>query len=201
MGCLVKLINPLITSVEQFIRYLLSGAAIYAVYLLSIVNYEKHLLKIIENPVIAIVGISIIGFICFSLYRAVVWIIIDFPFNWLGLSVMTIEKNQSLSNNNRMIVLLSNYILWRKSKNVRKKLSEYLYYRWSIVHFNMIVSIALWHAVFNKDENSIVDQWILYTWVLCGLLTFTAILNLYVMCGVERKIYNNPMINPHAAND
>jgi len=194
-------LTKLIRSAEHFIRYLLSGVAIYSIYLLSVENPGKYINELSQNPFFGFAAIALLGFIVFSIYRSLIWASIDFIFLRIGWSVMNPQKGQNFYAREDMVTCLSNYILWRKSCNVSNGLSEYLYYRWAIVHFNIIVAFAIFYAEIFSHQNSIADRYKEYVIVAHLFIGASAITNLIVMCGVERKMYNNPFVNDQITND
>src|SRR5712675_1373592 len=145
----------LIANIELAIRYLLSGVAIYAIYLLGLANAASHIDWIGEQPVLAAFLTGAIGFSAYSIYRIVFWVVGDGVAWLLRLSAPALERGKALLYHKAY----ANFLVWRRKAAFDEALKGYLDYRWAVVHFTFIVALALVFALANREANSIIDMW------------------------------------------
>lgn len=72
-----KLIS-LVSSLEAAIRYLLSGAVIATIWVMSLNDPWTILQLALSNQVPTALCVALIGFTVFSIYRLVLWVVFDF---------------------------------------------------------------------------------------------------------------------------
>lgn len=186
-------IAGLISNIELFIRYLLSGVAIYAIYLLGLCDSSAHITWISKQPLLAAFIASTIGFTLYSIYRLVFWIIGDGIAWFLGLSAPSIDRIKGESN---YAPSYAKFLIWRR-KDFNETLNGYLHYRWAVVHFVNIVAAALIFALVNKEVGSIIAIWHCYTVAAASLCLLAAMWQSCFLFRLERELYNLDRIKLH----
>jgi len=63
----------------------------------------------------------------------------------------------------------SQFLQWRRSGKFTERLNGYLHYRWALVHYVLIVGLALLFALIYREPGSIVDKW------QCKVVMFTIV--------------------------
>lgn len=173
------------SNIELLIRYLLSGVTICAIYLLSLADPLVHIKWIPNEPALAAFVAAAVGFVAYSIYRIVFWIIGDGVAWLLGLSAPALDKGTSILYHKPY----SNFLLWRRSKDLDEALNGYLHYRWAVVHFAFVISIALIFAVISSEPKSIINNQFYFT-IAAGSIGFViALWQASFLFRVERELY------------
>lgn len=176
----------LISNIELSIRYLLSGVAVYAIYLLGLCDASAHIEWISKQPLLAAFVAGSIGFASYSLYRIVFWIIGD-GLAWLsGISAPALERRDSRLYHSAY----ASFLLWRRKSGFDEALNGYLHYRWAVVHFTYIVVIALWFALAYREAHSLIDVWSCNTATASAVLFVVAVWQSSFLFRVERELYS-----------
>lgn len=177
----------LISNLELFIRYLLSGVAVYAIYLLSLCNPSPHIEWIGEQPVLAAFFAGAAGFAAYSLYRIIFWVVGDGAAWLTGISAPSLDRGESKLYHGPY----ASFLLWRYKSGFDEALNGYLHYRWAVVHFTYIVTFALWFAIVNHEPHSLVEQWLCYAVTSSAILFVTAVWQTSFLFRVERELYSH----------
>ncbi len=176
----------LISNLELAIRYLLSGVAVYAIYLLGLCDPAPHIEWIGKQPIQAAFASVAVGFTVYSLYRIIFWVVGDGA-AWLsGISAPSLERGTSIFYHNAY----ANFLLWRRKADFDEALNGYLHYRWAVVHFTYIVTFALWFAIANHEPHSLIEQWQWYAAISSSVLIVAAIWQSSFLFRVERELYS-----------
>lgn len=181
-----KLAEKLFGNIELVIRHLLSGIAIYAIYLLSLSNPTCHIEWISRKPLLAALGMGALGFVVFSLYRITFWALGDEIAYRCKLSSTAHAAKESGAS---YAAAYAKVLAWRRGKKFDKSLSSYLHYRWAVLHFTFIVSVALVFALTNKQSNSFIDRWDTGICWLTSMCSLVAIWQAYVLFSVDGELY------------
>lgn len=176
----------LISNIELSIRHLLSGVAVYAIYLLGLCEPTPHIEWIAEHPVLAAFIAGAVGFTVYSLYRIVFWVVGDGIAWQLGISAPSLERapSQQLYHG-----AYASFLLWRRKTGFDEALNGYLHYRWAVVHFTYIVTFSLWFALANREPDSIIQQWQCYVVSASVVLLIVAVWQSSFLFRVERELY------------
>lgn len=175
----------LISNVELSIRYLLSGVAVYATYLLGLFDPTFHIEWISKRPVLAAFVAGALGFTVYSLYRIIFWVVGD------GIAWLTRISAPSLDRGNSRLYhgAYASFLLWRRKSAFDEALNGYLHYRWAVVHFTYIVTFALWFALVNRESHSLIEQWQCYVITASVVLLVVAVWQSSFLFRVERELY------------
>ena len=180
----------LITNIELAIRYLLSGTAVYAIYLLGLSNPCPHITWIAQHPLPSAFVTIALGFTIYSIYRTVFWVVGDglaFQFN-LSAPSLTKDKNKSQYLYHAPY---TKFLLWRREDKFDEKLNGYLHYRWAVTHFILIVALLLAFALINCEPKSIIDTWRCLAKVLMSICFITSLWQCSFLFRVERELYKS----------
>ena len=175
----------LISNIELSIRYLLSGVAIYAIYLMGLRDVSSHLEWIGEQPLLAAFVTGAVGFVAYSIYRIIFWVVGDGIAWLLRLSAPALEREDSLLYHRAY----ASFLLWRRKAAFDESLNGYLHYRWAVVHFTFIVALALVFTLDNREENSIIDARHCYATVAASICFLVAGWQSSFLFRVERELY------------
>ena len=178
-------ITGLISNIEFFIRHLLSGVAIYAIYLLSLCDSSLQIEWISNKPLIAAFIATAIGFTFYSIYRLLFWVMGDGIAWLLGFSAPSIDRVKGKSS---YALSYAKFLIWRR-KDFNEILNGYLHYRWAVVHFANIVAAALIFALLNREVGSIIAIWHCYTVAAASLCLLAAIWQSCFLFRLERELY------------
>jgi hypothetical protein len=130
----------LISSIESAIRYLLTGAAVAALWVISRDN-AACIAEWTEDHLEAVMAATaVLGFAVFSIYRLMLWIIGDCVAYRAEWSVPAKLRKKGECDYAGPYARFLEWRYWDKP-GLPEKLSGYLNYRWSVTHF-AIVSAA-----------------------------------------------------------
>lgn len=174
-----------LASIELVIRYLVSGAAVYAIYVLSVADTAARLTWVQNHLPLAAFIATAAGFVAYSFYRATFWIIGDGVGWLLGLSAPSLVRKDS----KLYAAAYAEFLEWRRDPGLHAPLSNYLHYRWAVVHFLYILGFALLHSLVWREAQSVIDQWPRYAGVVMagalGISTWQA----SFLFRVERELF------------
>jgi hypothetical protein len=176
----------LISNLELSIRYLLSGVAVYAIYLLGLCDPTIHIEWIGKQPVLAAFVAGAVGFTAYSLYRIIFWVIGDGVAWLLRISAPSVERGTSKLYHGAY----ASFLIWRRKSGFDEALNGYLHYRWAVVHFTYIVTFALWFALANHEPHSLIEQWQCYAVTASAVLLVVAVWQSSFLFRVERELYS-----------
>lgn len=179
-------LTELISNLELAIRYLLSGVAIYAIYLLGLCDPVPQIKWIGEQPVLAAFVAGSVGFTAYSLYRIVFWVAGDGVAWLLRISAPSLDRGTSKLYHGAY----ASFLLWRRKAGFDEALNGYLHYRWAVVHFAYIVTFALWFALANREAHSLIEQWKCYAVTASAVLLVVAVWQSSFLFRVERELYS-----------
>lgn len=174
----------LISSLEAVIRYLLSGAVIATMFVMSLNESRIIFQWALSNQVPTALCVALIGFTAFSLYRLFLWTVFDFiawKFNASAPALFPVEGVSYAKP-------YAKFLRWRHSKDLPQSLSGYLTYRWSVAHFAVVSGLAgLGAALSGQSDSVIVD---LQCWVLLGSISVVAFgfWQIYFLYRVEKEL-------------
>lgn len=176
----------LISKIELAIRYLLSGAAVCAIYLLSIADPSHQIEWIAIHPLLAAIIVVALGVSIYSVYRGLFYVVGDGAGWLLRLSAPGLfrKKRQFLYHD-----AYSTYISWRHDAKFPESLNEYLHYRWAVVHFLNIMGIALLHALLYRESRSVIDAWPRHTCALMIICFVVGVWQASFLFRMERELY------------
>ncbi len=189
---------------EQAIRHLLSGFVVTAVSLLSIANPKPIFVFGTENPIIALTGIGVVGFLVYSIYRIASWAIIDCIAFYLGLSAPAVERPKKpgkkgspdfVKRVREWLAFLSYsdpyalFLLWRYESNSGEKIDGYLSYRWAVAHFAMITAISLLISKCRHSPESLIDPYSRAAFWIGLIVLAIALWQIAFLFRVERSLY------------
>ena len=176
----------LITNIELAVRYLLSGIAVYAIYLLGLSNPFPHIAWIAQHALPSAFITFALGFTIYSIYRILFWVIGDALAFHFKLSAPSLNKDkcQYLYH-----APYTKFLLWRRVDKFDEKLNGYLHYRWAVTHFTLITALVLAFALFNCEPKSIIDTWPQVTVVLMSICFITSLWQCSFLFRVERELY------------
>lgn len=154
-----KLIS-LVSSLEAAIRYLLSGAVIATILVMSLNDPRTIFQWALSNQVPTALCVALIGFTAFSIYRLVLWVVFDFIAWKLNASAPAEFFVEGVS----YAKPYAKFLRWRHSEDLPQSLSGYLTYRWSVAHFALVSGLAGLVAALSGQSNSVIVD--LRCWVL-----------------------------------
>jgi hypothetical protein len=175
----------LFSNIELSIRHLLSGVAVYAIYLLGLCDPGPHIEWIGEQPVLAAFVAGAVGFTVYSLYRIIFWVVGDGAAWLLRISAPSTERGTSKLYHSAY----ASFLLWRRKAGFNEALNGYLHYRWAVVHFTYIVTFTLWFALANREPHSLIEQWQCYAVAASAVLLVVAVWQSSFLFRVERELY------------
>jgi hypothetical protein len=164
MGKLISLVS----SLEAAIRYLLSGALIAVIWMISLNDPWTILQMALSNQVPAGLCVALIGFTAFSIYRLFLWVVGDF-IAWkckASAPILFFEEGVSYPKP------YTKFLRWRHSEDLPQSLSGYLTYRWSVAHFAVVSGLTGLFASLAGQSNSVMVD--LRCWVLPVSLSVAA---------------------------
>ncbi len=155
----------LISNIELSIRYLLSGAVVATIWLLSR-DDPKEIMDLAEhNQIIAGVAVIVIGATAYTTYRAAFYCAerslvrcLCKPPPYHDLTTPNRSQGYSFDYTRFMIWRHSGEIFKPSNKEANKRIDDYLFYRWAVVHFMLILGISLMIACIFKDKASYIAQ-------------------------------------------
>jgi hypothetical protein len=176
----------ILADVEHIIRYLLSGAVLVAIWLATRADWQNFFAKGANNLGASAVVVIAVGFTVYTIYRLLFWTIGDRVARWCKLSAMlktAMPVNEEPATSCRMDVAkvlgegfaddYAAFLVWRHSGAVPEVMSRYLFYRWAVAHFAILVAIALPPAILISEPGSLISKHPHYTCVVsisCMLL-------------------------------
>jgi hypothetical protein len=188
----------LIKSIELAIRYLLSGAAIVAVYLLGLSDPVQCLGWISDHEAITGFITIAIGFAAYSIYRLAFYVFGDCLAWRRGWSAPAIDRTLSYPE------AYAKFLLWRQggdsrdNKILERHLDRYLNYRWAVVHFSFILAGTLIFALVNAESGSFIRTW--RGWEVSLLVLLICLICAIHQCRflfqLERNLYKGAKIDP-----
>ena len=146
-------LTKLISTIEVAIRYLLTGAVISTIVTLSNTEYCHWIAWAAENELIAAAIVTVVGFVSFTFYRLVLWMIGDAIAWKLGWSVPSLLHTNGRAYDEPYTFFLK----WRYSGAINAGLSGYLAFRWAVAHFISVSGTALFFASLLNQESSFVS--------------------------------------------
>lgn len=174
----------LITSVEAAIRYLLTGAVVTAIWLLSLNDPNPVLCWAQSNQVPAALCVAVIGFTAFTVYRLLFWVVID-PIAWkCKASVPSLFSHEGRGYDRPY----AQFLRWRHSKDLPESLSGYLLYRWAVAHFVVVTGLAGILAAWLGQSSSFVASWRSYFVVPSLVFIILGIWQCFFLFRVEREL-------------
>lgn len=143
-------LGNLFSNFTYIIRYILTGAVVSTVVVLSKSNWMRLLTWASVNQLASFAIIVSVGFLVFTLFRVLSWTILD-SLTWhTGLSAPSIISPPRCIGYFCWIIPRCSYALpyahfvtWRYSREFSKRLSGYLRMRWSVAHFVLLFGITL----------------------------------------------------------
>lgn len=174
----------LISSVEAAIRYLLSGAVIAVLALLSVDDPGTFVAWGVANQAIAALCVLFGGFTAFSIYRLILWTIGDCIAWQFGLSAPTLYP----SAGDRYARPYSRFLRWRHSDDLPQSLSGYLNFRWSVAHFVNVSALAGFVAAYFAQSQSIIGSKEIATVVISLLIFAFGVFQVAFLYRVEREL-------------
>jgi hypothetical protein len=136
--------EPVIASIEKAFRYLVPGFLF--VFLLKAAYPSKPAL-ILQNIVSVEFAILIpcLGMMVYGVHRVIWWTIFDYIFAKCGVFVCS-KKGKRYSE------ILADFISWRRA--APQGLLDYLHYRWSILHYTLILSeLVICFSILNEEAS------------------------------------------------
>lgn len=137
-------IANIISSLETAIRYLLTGATVVVIAVLSRDDYGGFLAWGVFHPQSTLLASAFAGFLAFTVYRMAFWVVgdgIGFIFGWSAPSANFLEE-LGCRYDKRYAVFLE----WRQSVDSKASYNGYLSYRWAAAHYCLLTSICLFAA-------------------------------------------------------
>lgn len=181
----------LISNIELAIRYLLSGIAIYTIYLLRLTEPRPYFQWIVEHSLLAFFISAVLGFTVYSFYRILFFILGDGVAWLIKISAPSLDKGDDCFYHNAY----SKFLQWRRSAKFDEALNGYLHYRWALVHYIIIVGFALLFALIYRESGSIIDKWPYHF----GTLTIICLIAGFWQCSLlfrlERELYRTDREN------
>ena len=175
----------LISNIELAIRYLLSGLAVCTIFLLGLTKPGPYLQWIIQHSLLTFFISAALGFAIYSFYRILFFIVGD-GFAWMfKLSAPSLDKGKSLLYHDAY----SQFLQWRRSGKFTEELNGYLHYRWAVVHYVLIVGLALLCALIYREQGSIVDKWQCKVVMLTIACFVAGLWQCSFLFRVERELY------------
>lgn len=183
-----KLIS-LVSSLEAAIRYLLSGAVIATIWVMSLNDPWTILQLALSNQVPTALCVALIGFTVFSIYRLVLWVVFDFIAWKLNASAPAEYSVDGVS----YAKPYAKFLRWRHSEDLPQSLSGYLTYRWSVAHFALVSGLAGLVAALIGQSNSVMVD--LRCWVLPASLIVAVfgLRQIFFLYRVERELCRDRM--------
>lgn len=181
----------MITNIEQAIRYLLSGIVVCAIYIGSIRDVTQGIEWIRSNALLSLFISGAVGFTVYSIYRILFNVIGDGIAWHANISAPALEKNRPDENNEPIsyATAYSRFLLWRRNKDFDESLNGYLHYRWALVHFCFITSIALFIALLLKHNESLIASHCCLFLFLATFCFFCSLLQCKHLFMVEKELY------------
>lgn len=174
----------LISSVEAAVRYLLSGAVIAAIWVLSVNNPRPIAQWALSNQVATALCVVLIGFTAFSIYRLILWVVGD-AIAWKFKASAPAEYREKGISYARPY---AEFLRWRHSEDLPQSLSGYLTYRWSVAHFAVVSGLAGLIAALCGESNSILANF-RYLVLLASLVIATfGCIQISFLYRVEREL-------------
>jgi hypothetical protein len=183
----VDALTKLISTIEIAIRYLLTGAVISAATVLSTAEYRYFISWGTENELIAAVAITTVGFIAFTFYRLVLWVIGDAIAWKRGWSVPSLLHTNGRTYDKPYAFFLE----WRHSGAINDSLSGYLAFRWAVAHFASISGIALLAASLSNQEASYLSSHAISIGIFGFICTTLGLWQCAFLYRVERNLCSN----------
>lgn len=173
----------LLSGLEQAIRYLLTGAVISGIVLMSLHKPDEVLVWAGANLVLGAVFLVVIGATAYTVYRVIFWVIVDRIAWCRDWSAPALRKDlQHYSS------AYAWFLRWRYANKFTEALSRYLWYRWAAAHLVLLSGLVLVFAVFLSADKSCISEHPVPTF-LCGLLGLgLGIQQCYFLFRVERAL-------------
>lgn len=135
---MAETLAKLVGSIERALRYVLSGFVLSALVLFSMRQVPQAVSELQENLLAALFIVAMLGFGAFTVYRLILWTLLDYIAWKCKWSAPSIEKVDGRS----YAELYARFLLWRHDPALNQSLSGYLTYRWSAAHFVTLSGIV-----------------------------------------------------------
>lgn len=178
-----KLIS-LVSSLEAAIRYLLSGAVIATIGVMSRNDPWPIFQWALSNQAPTALCVSLIGFTSFSIYRLLLWVVFD-PIAWKSeASAPALFSVKGLNYSKPY----AKFLRWKHSPDLPQALSGYLTYRWSVAHFASVSGMAGFFFAFLGQCNSFIVDFQCWVAVVSFIVAGLGFWQIYFLYRVEREL-------------
>jgi len=177
-----------INSLEQAIRYLLSGTTVFTILLLRLKDMSTYIGWLESHPLITAFGIIALGFTTYTIYRMIFYVVGDGIAFLLRQSAPYIMKETGDSPFNYARPY-AKFLLWRHGESKIKRVSGYLSYRWAMTHFTLIVAFMLQFALCTYETHSIIDRCLPIVQGITIICFVIGIWQVSFLFRVERELY------------
>lgn len=171
-----------VSEIEQAIRYVLSGAMIVAIGLLSRSEPFATVGWAERNSLLAGVIVIGVGVAAYTVYRIAFWVVGDCMAWRSKASAPSLQPNGSYPR------AYAWFLPWRQSDKLSQQVSRYLWYRWAAAHFTLLFGLALMLAVVFKDNDSFIAYYCYRTLGLAVILMVLGVLQCRFLFQVEREL-------------
>ncbi len=141
--------ESIITSIEKAFRYLVPGFLFVFLFKAAFPSKPEFILPNV-GPVEFAILIPCVGMMVYGVHRVLFWTVLDYLFAKAGIFVCS-------TRGRRYSDTLADFISWRR--NASKNLLEYLHYRWSILHYTLILSEFLVVFSFLHEKTSVLHRY------------------------------------------
>ncbi len=172
--------ESLASAVEKIFRYFVPGFLFVILFRLAFPS--KTILSMMGKVEFA-AFLPCLGMVIYGLHRLIYWVLIDyliFKFNGSATSL----ENKSYP--------VSIGLFFQKRQNEEKfplKLSQYLHYRYSIIHYCLIFSELLFFFLMFHEQNSFLNKHKYVLWFVCSIVFVTSLVHYIQLSLAEKELF------------
>lgn len=181
--------SHVIDTIEKIFRYFIPGFIFIFLFKLSFPSNPEFLLKNV-NPLEFYIYVPCIGMVIYGLHRVILSSILE-PILYLANStaVSNFSRETNIFKKLRKYPTALAKFFEIRHKRANDNLSGYLFYRWSIQHYSLILSELLLVFCFIHERDSLIESYKGTVLIFATAVLFFSLLFTVIMYRSEKELY------------
>lgn len=183
------MIGNIIDTIEKIFRYFIPGFIFIFLFKLSFPSKPQFILDNV-GQVEFYIYVPCIGMVIYGLHRVILSSTIEpllYLVNATAVSNFSVQKKLFRKLWEYPVALAKFFKV--RHKKVDDNLSGYLFYRWSLQHYSLILSELLFFAYFIHEPDSLVERYKESVIIIASVILFFSLLFTTTMYRAERELY------------